>query len=71
MRIGEKTVDDRGSTVGAAKYKMSLSSGGGRYFQGRAVVGRRGRCHFCGIYGVIMNKFPRRGYGSGKSSKRC
>lgn len=75
MGIGKKTVADRGSTLEPAKYKMSLSkgeaSGGLRYFQSRALVGRRGRCHFCGICGVIVDKFPRRGYGTGEPSKRC
>jgi hypothetical protein len=26
-------------------------------------VGEQARCHFCGARGVIMEKFPRRGYG--------
>jgi len=24
---------------------------------------RTGRCHFCGSFGVIVDQFPRRGYG--------
>jgi hypothetical protein len=27
---------------------------------------RIGHCHFCGIQGVIVKKFPRRGYGQYK-----
>lgn len=29
----------------------------------------RGRCHFCGSVGTIVDKFPRRGYKSCKSSR--
>ena len=29
-------------------------------------LGRTGRCHCCGSWGVIVKQFPRRGYGSGK-----
>jgi hypothetical protein len=26
-------------------------------------VGEKAHCHFCGAQGVILEKFPRRGYG--------
>jgi hypothetical protein len=29
----------------------------------RAWFDKKGRCHFCGSWGVIVDKFPRRGYG--------
>jgi hypothetical protein len=29
----------------------------------KKVVGEKAHCHFCGAQGVIMKKFPRRGYG--------
>jgi hypothetical protein len=29
----------------------------------RAWFDKAGRCHFCGSGGVIVDKFPRRGYG--------
>ncbi len=29
-------------------------------------LGRIGRCRFCGNWGVIVEEFPRRGYGGGK-----
>jgi hypothetical protein len=31
----------------------------------RAWFDKTGRCHFCGSGGVIVDKFPRRGYGGG------
>lgn len=31
-------------------------------FHARAWFDKTGRCHFCGSWGVIVDKFPRRGY---------
>ena len=67
MRSVQKTVDDRGSTVPSKWCKgLSLrarSTGRAHDFCATAGLGSPGRCHFCGSTGVIVDKFPRRGYG--------
>lgn len=62
MRIVKKNMDDRGSTHISLGCKISLSYPDDSYK--RVGIGNKGRCHFCGSYGTIVNKFPRRGYGS-------
>jgi hypothetical protein len=59
-------VDDRGSTPQYTGYKIQSSVKQScirdSYFHVK-VKTKEGRCHFCGIFGVIVEKFPRRGYG--------
>ena len=64
MRISVKTVDDGTSTVHSTRYKMSSSYGRSpfRYFRRRVKIGES-RCHFCGMHGTVVDRFPRRGYG--------
>lgn len=62
MRLSKKTVDDVSSTVHTLQYKIS-SSYGRSLFRKRAKIGGRSRCHFCGKYGTVVDRFPRRGYG--------
>jgi hypothetical protein len=38
-------------------------------FSAQTGKSRTGRCHFCGSVGTIVDKFPRRGYKSCKSSR--
>lgn len=38
----------------------------GKVSKGKRAVGTEGRCVFCGCKGIIVEKFPRRGYGSRK-----
>lgn len=65
MRLIKKTVDDGTSTVHSLQYKISSPYGKSfrRYFRRRIRIGRRSRCHFCGKYGTVVDRFPRRGYG--------
>jgi hypothetical protein len=67
MRLNVKTVDDGTSTVHSPRYKMSSSYGRSRlwlrYFYRRGKIGGRSRCHYCGMYGTVVDRFPRRGYG--------
>lgn len=62
----KKSMADRGSIRPAGGYKIQTSSEqfevGIHDFHGRGKLIRRGRCHFCGILGVVVDKFPRRGY---------
>lgn len=64
----KKTMADRGSTMPAGGYKIQTSSEqsavGIHVFHGKGKLHRRGSCHFCGVLGVIVEKFPRRGYGA-------
>jgi len=52
MKKNEKTVDDEGSTPKGACDKGDPS------WPGKEI-----RCHFCGLPGVVVAQFPRRGYG--------
>lgn len=52
MKKSEKTVDDASSTP--TKSHATL------VFIGHFLVEQ---CHFCGCVGVLVKKFPRRGYG--------
>jgi len=61
-----KIVDDRGSTPQSSYSKIATTASFGDKQQiGSAVSSsiRFGRCHFCGSFGVIVDRFPRRGYG--------
>lgn len=62
----KKNVDDRGSKFQSSYSKIETSTSFGDEEQiGSAVNSslRFGRCHFCGSFGVIVDRFPRRGYG--------
>jgi hypothetical protein len=66
MRKKRKSVDDRTSTPRCLVY--TIESLGNRtrirgYYPWKIRTGRKGRCHFCGASGRIVEKFPRRGYG--------
>lgn len=62
----KKIVDDRGSTLHRSYSKIETSTSFGDKEQigsaGSSSI-RFGRCHFCGSFGVIVERFPRRGYG--------
>ena len=60
MRISKKTMADRGSTSIPLLCKLDS----------RRRMKTKGRCRFCGHTGPITGKFPRRGYGKQKSSKK-
>jgi len=49
----KKTVDDRGTTNPCRPIKLYVT-----------FVKKTAQCHFCGTYGVVVNYFPHRGYGS-------
>jgi regulatory protein YycH of two-component signal transduction system YycFG len=63
----QKSVDDEGSrftnkldNILVDNLKITLS------FPNKDIplsISNTGQCHFCGNYGEIVNKFPRRGYG--------
>ena len=59
-------VDDEGSTPQCSCTTMEASAAssdeGRRGCEGNAPMGMA-RCHFCGSVGVIVDVFPRRGYG--------
>jgi hypothetical protein len=63
MGLVKKTMADRGSTVVFAGYILPSSSAGSPHFHDRSGLGRKGHCHFCKIFGEVVDKFPRRGYG--------
>jgi hypothetical protein len=68
MRKIKKIVDDGTSTPPTTRYKIPSA-----YTQSdvkvhnlhfKVVRGAEKRCHYCGRSGVVVNKFPRRGYGA-------
>lgn len=67
IRISKKSVDDRGSTPQGPCNKIvsSYIKPSVRDFlvSVKAGVGESRRCHFCGTSGVVVERFPRRGYG--------
>jgi len=67
----KKNVDDRGSTLISPECKIESSDTTLAVEMGtihpRIGVGNKGQCHFCGFFGIIVNKFPRRGYGNKNS----
>jgi hypothetical protein len=52
MKKNEKTVDDEGSTPQLPCDNVHSN-----------LPGQEVRCLFCGSYGVVVKRFPRRGYG--------
>ena len=55
----QKTVDDRGTTTPCRPIKLY-----------ETFVKKTAQCHFCGTYGVVVNYFPHRGYGSRHKTTR-
>lgn len=55
----QKNMDDASSTVLPAWGMKLLLSAWNRIFHGKKTL----HCHFCGRFGVIVDEFPRRGYG--------
>ena len=55
----QKNMDDASSTVLSAWGMKLLLSAWSRIFHGKKTL----PCHFCGRFGVIVDEFPRRGYG--------
>jgi len=58
----QKKMDD-GTSTGLSRGCKVLSASVQSILLG---LGRTGHCHSCGSWGVIVNQFPRRGYGGGK-----
>ena len=62
----KEILDDRGSTLQCSYSKIATSTNFGDKEQigsaGSSSI-RFGWCHFCGSFGVIVDRFPRRGYG--------
>jgi hypothetical protein len=58
-------MDDQGSTVLPAWGITLLIFTQILILRAKAWFDRTGRCHFCGTWGKIVDKFPRRGYGRG------
>lgn len=62
----ERIVDYTGSTPQCGGATMPPSPGGSderRSEEGGSTVITLYRCHFCGSWGVVVDRFPRRGYG--------
>ncbi len=62
----KQIVDDTASKLQCSSIKMKMSaklSDEGQVECGRTTSIRTGRCHLCGSFGVIVDQFPRRGYG--------
>jgi len=61
-------MDDRASTPVSTGCNMPLSypktTVEVKNFQGQGRLGKKGRCHFCGSSGTVVDRFPRRGYGN-------
>lgn len=78
MRIIKKTVDDGTSTPVSTRCTLSssYSQAGVKAdnFYSKTWRNIKGRCHYCGITGAVVKKFPRRGYGrrddTGEKRKR-
>jgi len=78
MRIIKKTVDDGTSTPVSTRCTLSssYSQAGVKAdnFYPKTWRNIKGRCHYCGITGAVVKKFPRRGYGrrddTGEKRKR-
>jgi hypothetical protein len=64
-RKSEKNMDDQSTTLLPARCISALIFTRLFILRARAWFDRTGRCHFCGRWGVIVDKFPRRGYGKG------
>ncbi len=52
-------MDDASSTVLSQWYMKLINGIKNRHFHTLAIH----RCHICGSYGLVVDKFPRRGYG--------
>lgn len=66
IRIFKRSVDDGSSTPQYRGYKIQSSIKQSCIMDSHfhfKVKGERGHCHFCGVSGLIVEKFPRRGYG--------
>ncbi len=67
-----KILDDTGTTVQYPCLKIEAVSASlkenNRYFG--SPLFRIGRCHFCGSVGLIVDQFPRRGYGKRNDSMK-
>ena len=66
-------VDDATANLQCSCSKIERSANWGEERQvecGATGSMRTGRCHFCGSPGVIVDQFPRRGYGKGNYSMK-
>jgi len=67
MKIIKKTVDDGTSTPVPTRGTLSSSyiQAGLKAdnFYSKTWRSKKGRCHYCGISGLVVERFPRRGYG--------
>ena len=62
----KKIVDDRGSTHQCSSIKIEISTrlnDEGEVGCEKTTSLKTGWCNFCGSFGVIVDRFPRRGYG--------
>jgi hypothetical protein len=68
MRKIKKIVDDGTSTPPITRYTISSlstqSNAGVHNLHFKALRDRKKVCHYCGSSGVVVKKFPRRGYGA-------
>ncbi len=68
IRKIKKTVDDGTSTPPINRYTISSlyrqTNAGVHNLHFKALRGRKKVCHYCGRSGVVVKKFPRRGYGT-------
>ena len=69
-RKNEKNMDDPSSTVLPSWCMGFLFYARLIVLHARAWFDTTGRCHFCGSWGVIVDKFPRRGYGVGNEKEQ-
>ncbi len=66
LGLSQPIVDDATSRLpcSCSKIERPANSSEGRQVECGAIGSLRiGRCHFCGALGVIVDQFPRRGYG--------
>ena len=70
----QKKMDDATSTLLSKGCKVASSGAQSIIcvldFAVKVGLSRIGRCHFCGCWGVIVEKFPRRGYGGGITTRK-
>ena len=78
VKKNRKSVDDEGTTVQKKVVKfppgvekpqvVEVESIGGVTIKAKKNLDRRVQCHLCGCIGMLVDKFPRRGYSYSSSS---
>ena len=60
---GREIVDDTSTKLAYRRLRIEYDDLKESFERIEKLGYRVGRCHFCGCWGVIVERFPRRGYG--------